>query len=160
VGADDPQHGSTAAIPPATDIGTVADGETLTVGSIAVTAHFTPGHTAGGTSWTWQACEHGRCLNIVYADSISAVSAPNFRFTSNMVYPTAMVDFEKSFAVLARLPCDILVATHPEFSRLWDRLARREAGEPDALIDPGLCRAYVDFARQGFDKRIADEKGK
>ena len=30
-----------------------ADGETLRVGDIAITVHFTPGHTPGGTSWTW-----------------------------------------------------------------------------------------------------------
>src|SRR6185503_12402360 len=31
----------------------IRDGETLRVADLAITAHFTPGHTPGGTSWTW-----------------------------------------------------------------------------------------------------------
>jgi metallo-beta-lactamase class B len=159
-GRDDPQWGIEAPIAPVANVSTLTDGETLKVGSIAVTAHFTPGHTPGGTSWTWVSCERARCLHIVYADSLSVVSAPDFRFTDSAAYPQALGDFEKSFAVLSALPCDILITVHPEFNALWTRLERRNTGDADALVDTTACRAYVDAARMSLAKRVAKEKAK
>src|SRR4051794_10167716 len=53
--ADDPQHafGNEAnRFPAVKRVKVVADGETLRVGDLAVTAHLTPGHTSGSTTWT------------------------------------------------------------------------------------------------------------
>ena len=44
-------------------------------------AHLTPGHTHGGTSWSWRSCEKGRCLDLVYADSQTPISAAEFSFS-------------------------------------------------------------------------------
>ena len=68
---------------PVPKVDRLADGQTLRVGPLALTAHFTPGHTPGGTSWSWTSCEQQRCLHIVYADSLTAVSADNYRFTDH-----------------------------------------------------------------------------
>ncbi len=158
-GPDDPQFGVLPPIPRIAHISTFRDGETLRVGPLAVTAHLTPGHTPGGTSWTWQSCEGARCLHMVYADSITAVSAPGFKFTHSASNPHAVQDFEKSFAMLSALPCDLLVTTHPAASDLWGRLERGEHGQADALIDGGACKAYVSRARELLQKRIAQETG-
>jgi metallo-beta-lactamase class B len=72
-------------------------------------------------------------------------------------YPHAMQDFEKSFATLASLPCDLLVSVHPEMSNLWGRLEKRERGDTGALIDPQACEKYVDNFRERLRKRVADE---
>ena len=60
---DDPQFGIIAPIARVENVHTLYDGEKFTVGDLSIVAHLTPGHTAGGTSWTWQSCEKGRCLN-------------------------------------------------------------------------------------------------
>jgi metallo-beta-lactamase class B len=160
VGRDDPQDGIAVPIAAVANVATLADGETLHVGSVAVTAHFTPGHTPGGTSWTWMSCENGRCLHIVYADSLNAVSAAGFRFTRSAAYPNALADFARSFAVVDSLPCDVLVTVHPELNDLWTRLDRRAHGDANALVDPSACRRYVDMERAILAKRIAEEKSK
>src|SRR4030095_7302902 len=70
---DDPQFGFGKAangFPPVKNVKVIKDGEKLSVGNVVITAIFTPGHTPGSTTWTWQACEAGKCLNMVYADSI------------------------------------------------------------------------------------------
>jgi metallo-beta-lactamase class B len=157
VGRADPQFGSLAPIRPVARVHTIVDGETLHVGSLAVTAHFTPGHTPGGTTWTWSSCEHARCLSMVYADSLSAISADHFLFTRSITYPHVLQDFERSFATMSALPCDILVSTHPEVSGLWERLAKREQGDATALVDPTACGRYVERAREGLAKRVAEE---
>jgi len=157
---DDPQYGSLPRGPePLAHVRVIRDGETVTVGSLRLTAHFTPGHTPGGTSWTWSSCESGRCLHMVYADSLSAISAPGFRFSGSATYPSALRDFEKSFGVLAALPCDILLTPHPEVSDTLARLKQREGGAaPDAFVDPGACRRYALEARIDLQKRIAQEQ--
>ncbi len=161
-GHDDPQFGSldpptTAAI---TRIKTVKDKEKIHVCSLELQAHYTPGHTPGGTTWSWRSCDTStpaRCLNIVYADSVSPVSADNFLFTQS---PHAMRDFDMTFATLRLIDCDILLTPHPEISDLWTRLEKRDHGNADALIDRVALDTFVDQARENFQKRIADERAK
>jgi metallo-beta-lactamase class B len=157
---DDPQYGSlTRGMTPVTHVRIVHDGETLTVGPLHLTAHLTPGHTPGGTTWTWMSCEAKRCLHIVYADSLSAVSAPDFRFSDNTSYPSVVRDFQRSFGVLEALPCDILLTPHPEASDTLLRLRQRDDGSaPDAFVDPAGCHKYASRARADLEKRVAQEQ--
>jgi metallo-beta-lactamase class B len=160
-GPDDPQYGSLTRDPePVSQVRIVRDGETETVGPLALRAHFTPGHTPGGTTWSWRSCEGSRCLQIVYADSLSPLSAPAFKFTASSTYPSALSDFEHSFEVLGSLPCDILLTPHPEVSDMFGRLQRRENGSlPDAFIDAKACREYAARGRSNLEKRLAEERG-
>ena len=155
---DDPQHDlKPQPYAGVSKVEVLSDGQTLRVGPLALTAHFTPGHTQGGTSWSWTSCEKDRCLHIVYADSLTAVSADNYRFTS---HPDLLAGFEKSFAALETMPCDILLTPHPGFSGTLERLETREkSGKPDAFIDSDACRKYAANSRQGLAKRLAQEKG-
>ena len=158
-GPDDPQFGSLRGIAPVANVRIVNRDETLRVGPIELAAHPTPGHTPGGTTWTWKSCEKERCLNVVYADSLTPVSARSFLFTRNTTYPDALEDFAASFRTLDDLDCDILLTPHPEASDLWSRLARRDGGERDALIDATACRHLADRARQQLKARVASEPG-
>ncbi len=156
---DDPQYASLARGPePLAHVRVIQDGETLSVGPLRVTAHFTPGHTPGGTSWSWDSCAQPRCLHIVYADSLGAISAPDFRFSHSTDYPQVLEDFRRSFAVLSALPCDILLTPHPDASDMYGRLARRDSGaDPEAFIKPNACRAYAAAARANLERRLASE---
>jgi metallo-beta-lactamase class B len=158
-GPGDPQYGVLLSYPATAAVRVLADGETVRVGPLALTAHATPGHTPGGTTWSWRACEAGRCLDLVYADSQTPVSADGFYFTRSQSYPTAIQDFERGFATLESLSCDVLVTPHPGVSGLWDRLAARERGNPDALVDREACRRYAATARQALARRVATERG-
>ena len=156
-GPDDPQYGVALPYPPVDSVRVIADGDTLRAGAVTVTAHFTPGHTPGGTSWSWRSCENGQCLDFVYADSQTPISANGFSFTRSASYPTAMADFERGFAVLDGLRCDVLLTPHPRASQLWERLAARDRGELDALRRADGCRRYVAAAREALDERVIAE---
>ena len=158
VARDDPQFGTIAPIARVARVEIIKDGETLMGGAVAVTAHFTPGHTPGGTSWTWRSCENGRCLNLVYADSLTPVSADGFLFSRRKDYPHAE-DFERSFSFLESTPCDIVITAHPEVSNLWQRLEQRDS-KPDALIDQAACQALAERSREQLHERLARESGK
>jgi metallo-beta-lactamase class B len=151
----DPQYASLPPIAPVANVHTLHDGEVFHLGKLAITAHSTPGHTPGGTSWTWKSCEDTHCLNMVYTDSLSPVSSDGYKFTHN---PQLMEGFAHSFHFLNNTPCDILLTPHPEVSNLWDRLAKREQGvKPDPMIDPTACKRLADQSREALNKRIATE---
>jgi metallo-beta-lactamase class B len=154
---DDPQFGVIFPIARVAHVTTVKDEAVLHGGSIAITAHFTPGHTKGGTSWTWRSCEDGLCLNMVYADSLTPVSSDDFLFTESKEYPNAKADFERSYSFLETTPCDILITPHPDFSKLWQRLERRKS-DSNAMIDSGACRTLAGTSRQDLKARLAEEE--
>ena len=156
---EDPQLEVALTYPAVSAVDEIEDGDTLRVGALELTAHFTGGHTPGGTSWSWTSCEGGRCVRVVYADSQTPVSSDEFLFTRNTRYPSVLADFERGFATLERMRCDILVTPHPGASRLLERVAARDTGNATALVNPEACRSYVAAARQNLARRIDRERG-
>ena len=102
---------------------TVTDGERLRLGGLVLTAHATPGHTKGNTTWTWMSCEATRCLHLVLVGSLST---PDYGLIGNPTYPDIVQDFEYSFGMVGALPCDIALAPHPGMVDFWERVARRD----------------------------------
>lgn len=159
--ADDPQAGyvKDSSWPAVTQVREVRDGEVVRVGDIAVTAHYTPGHTPGSTTWTWQSCENGRCLDVVYADSLNPISAPGFHFLADATHPDLTAGVRKSIRTVASLPCDILISVHPDIAGV-DKKLQQLAAKPavNPFIDAQACRAYAERADKLLDARIAEEK--
>jgi metallo-beta-lactamase class B len=160
---DDPQFGKDGkdgAFPRVSRVRVVKDGEELRIGDTAITAHLTPGHTPGSTAWTWKSCENSSCLDLVYADSLTAVSLDGFRFTGDKTHKDVSGEFERSIAKVEALPCDIMLSTHPGASGLFERLERRKSSPtPDPLIDKQACRAYAANARKNLAQRLQTERG-
>ena len=154
---DDPQFNELLPFPAVAVERILAPGDTLTLGGVTLTAHLTPGHTPGGTTWTWQACEGDRCLDMVFADSISPVSEDGFLFSDNTRYPNVLADFERAFSTIEALSCDFVISTHPTATLLFTRLAAREAGDADALVDTDACRAYAENGRKKLAERLNRE---
>jgi len=155
---DDPQFGILRPVAHVAQVEILRANEILSVGAVTITEHSTPGHTPGGTSWTWRSCENGRCLNLVYADSLSPVSADGYLFSRRKEHPQPD-DFERSFSFLDTTPCDILITPHPEVSHLWERLEQRNS-RPDAMIDPAACHVLAETSREQLRKRLATESAK
>ena len=95
----------------------------------------TPGHTPGGTSWTWTSCEAQRCLNVVYGDSLNAISDDTFKYSGDERYPNAGNDMAASIAAISAAPCDILIAAHPDFTGLLTLIDEQGNGDRAQLID-------------------------
>lgn len=156
IGPEDPQFDPAdkfgiEAIPA---VAVVGDGEVLTVGELALQAHMTPGHAPGGTTWSWKSCEKGRCLDIVYADSLTMVSTDAYRFTD---HPERITAFEDSVKKLAALKCDIVIAAHPGFTDTMEKAAAKTASS-NPFIDPNGCRTYAAEGTARLVKRMKTEK--
>ena len=147
---NDPQYAAdnTMAFPAIASVRSIQDGGTLAVADFKVTAHDTPGHAPGGNSWSWKSCEAGKCVTMVFADSLTAVSEPGYRFSD---HPTYLKAFRQSIAKIRALDCDILVSAHPDSSELFEKVSA------SSLVDANSCRKYADAADARLDKRLAKE---
>ncbi|WP_266183518.1 subclass B3 metallo-beta-lactamase [Dyella humicola] len=156
---EDPQFGDASLFAPVAKVTLVPDGGVVRVGDVAITAHYTPGHTPGSTTWTWQSCDAGRCVNMVYADSLYPYGANGYHFTDDAAHPHRVEDYRRGIEAIAALPCDILITPHPDQSDFLDRVARRDAGtRPNPLIDANACRAYAESGRAMLQARLAKER--
>ena len=158
---DDPQYAfgrEQTGFPVVANLRVVGDNETLRVGRLAITAHFTPGHTPGGTTWTWRSCEKERCADVVYADSLSSVSAPGFLFTGDEQQQSRVASFGASIALVGGLPCDVLLSPHPYSFDLEAKLQRqRQRPLENPFVDPQACKVYAAAAQQRLEQRVAGE---
>jgi metallo-beta-lactamase class B len=143
------------AFPPVPIIETLPDNAEVRVGDLRIQTHATPGHSLGGTSFSWTSCEAGVCHAMVFADSLSAVAPDSYRFGNPAASPAFATMLRSSFDTVAALPCDILISPHPVASRLWYRLGDAPS-EP--LVDATACRRYAEAGARRLDARLDTER--
>lgn len=179
---DDPQFGFGKAFngfPPVSNVQALTDQMIIGVDKLAIVAYLIPGHAPGSTAYSWQSCspsrpqaataesrrsspdsqrakadENGKCLNMVYADSLTSPSAPGFK------YGKRLEEFRRSIEKVAALPCDIVLSPHPAFTQVDQKLKRRaelNGRGPDPFIDSNGCRAYAADGLKRLEARIAEE---
>jgi len=141
-GSNDIHYGDQIVFPPVQTDRLVQDGERVELGGVGFTVHFTPAHTPGSMSWTWSDTRDDQPLHIAYADSLSA---PDYRLLDNPRYPHIVDAYRRGFATVRALPCDLLIAPHPEGVG-WTP-AVTAAPHPG----PISCRDYADSAEQTFE---------
>lgn len=154
--SDDPQFlfgAENTSFPAIENLGALSDGESVIVGGVEVTAIHTPGHTPGGTSWSWESCALGSCYDVVYADSLTAVSAEGYRFTDG----AAANQIIESADALSKLDCDILISPHPFFFGMQEKLEKREEGNP--FINNVACMIYAESMLLWLEERLESERG-
>lgn len=124
------------------------DGDRVELGGTVLTAHLTPGHTKGCTTWTMAAEEGGRKYNVV------VVGSPNvnegYKLVNNARYPQIAEDYERMFLVLKSLPCDIFLGAHGNYYGLEAKYPKLRKGGPNPFIDPQGYKRYVDERERTF----------
>jgi metallo-beta-lactamase class B len=152
---DDPQflHGpANTSFAAVKNVHAVGDREFVTIGGVDVMAVYTPGHTPGGMSWAWESCALDTCYNVVYADSLTAVSAEGYRFSDG---PAAEQLIESAGAI-SDLYCDILISPHPFFFGMQDKLEKRDEGNP--FVNNVACMIYAESALGWLEQRLDSER--
>lgn len=133
---------------------TVADGQTLHLGNLSVTAHATPGHTPGSTSWSWNETGAEGPITMVYADSLTA---PGYRLIDHPARPQLIEEFRASFARIAALPCERLVTPHPEASNLFERMRGQSIDDPERARASD-CAGYAARASEVLERQIVAQR--
>jgi metallo-beta-lactamase class B len=143
----------------------INDGDTVALGGTTLTAHLTPGHTMGATTWTMRlppdaAGAGGKALDVVFFPSANV--NPGVRLVGNARYPAIAADFQRSFAIWKALPCDVFLGAHGQFFGMRDKRARQVEGEqpgaPNPFVDPDGYRRLIAEAEQRFTSQLRSER--
>jgi metallo-beta-lactamase class B len=131
------------------------DGDTVRLGDTILTAHLTPGHTKGTTTWTTVVKEDGKSYNVVI------VGSPNvndgYKLVNNELYPQIAYDYQRMFEVLKALPCDVFLGAHGSYYGMEAKYARMKESGPNPFIDPEGYKSYVAEREQAFRTELAKQ---
>jgi metallo-beta-lactamase class B len=133
----------------------VRDGEALRLGNQIMTVHLTPGHTKGCTTWTTKIQDGKKLYDVVFLGSQSAL---DYKFVGQESYPGITSDFERSFALLNHLPCDIFLASHGSFFHFLEKHDNLLRGDANAFINPDGYKTYLRESEQEFRNKVAQQK--
>jgi len=131
------------------------DGDVVKLGDTALVAHLTAGHTRGCTTWTMAAREGNETYNVVIVGSPNV--NPGYRLVNNPRYPQIARDYERTFAVLKSLPCDVFLGAHGSYYNMVEKYGRMQTGGPNPFIDPGGYKSYVSEREQTFRIELAKQ---
>jgi metallo-beta-lactamase class B len=137
----------------------VDDGDVLRLGGTVLTAHTTPGHTKGCTTWTMTAAEAGRTYRVIFfcGTNLAEEALP---LVGNPKYPEMVQDFAASYARLKAIDVDIYLGAHGYWFGLEEKLARRARGEANPFVDPAGYRRAIAGLEQEYLQQLATERGR
>ena len=143
--------------PPVKVDGIVADGGQVKLGGVTLTAHMTPGHSQGCTTWTWPVKDKDGSQHTAI-NFCSASVAANSLVPEQ--YPGMVADYKATFAKAKTLPGDVFLAPHAEQMNLDAKKARLSQPGPNPFIDRAGYLALVSAQEADFNKQLAAAQAK
>jgi metallo-beta-lactamase class B len=135
----------------------VKDGDTVSLGGVALTAHLTPGHTKGATTWTMKLKEGEKTYDVVFFSSVS-IADPT-PLLNNPEYTNIVEDYAETFKKLKTIPCDILLAPHADQFGFARKLQQLDQGvTPNPFIDPAGWTGLITQYENTYQRQLAREK--
>lgn len=129
------------------------DGEVVTLGERSLTAHFTPGHTRGCTTWTFPIEVDGAPRQALINCSLSTL---RYRLVNNAAYPEIAADYQRTYAIMRGLPCEFFLGAHGSYYDLArKRRAQRAGASANPFLDPEGCADFVDRQERRFRAELA-----
>ena len=131
------------------------DGETVTLGGMTLTAHWTPGHTLGTTTWTFPVREGNRTYNVTI---IGGGLQDNARLVFNANNPTIAEVWQGTIDKWKTYPTDVFLGAHTWFFNLTGKYARMKANPSvNPWIDPAGYSKYIADVEALRAQLIADQ---
>ena len=130
------------------------DGEQVKFGGMTLTAHLTPGHTKGCTTWEFTEEEGGKKYNVIIIGSVGV--NPGMKLVGNADYPNIADDFKKAFTVLRGLKADVPLGSHPAMYNLAEKYPK--IGQtPNPFIDPAGYKFELDQVEAIFKGQLEEQ---
>ena len=127
------------------------DGDQATLGGTTLVAHLTPGHTRGATTWTMKAEDGGKTYDVMIGCSLRA---------PEKLTPQNVDEFNRSFALVRKLPCDVQLGDHGAQYNMQAKYAKLRNGGPNPFIDPDTCKLEAEIAETMFRAILAEQGGR
>jgi metallo-beta-lactamase class B len=138
---------------------TLKDGDTVSLGGTTITAHLTPGHTQGCTTFTTDVTENGRRYHVAFACSVTINDGVHL--VGNTRVPEIADHYAQAFRVLHGLTPDVFVGEHPEvfdFDAKAQRAAEPVKGQGNPFIDRDGYRRFVQTSEEAYLTQLRAEQ--
>ena len=133
----------------------IHDGDTLTLGNETLTAHLTPGHSVGCTSWELTVNEISQDYKVVINCSVGV--NPNYQLYNNPTNPTIVEQYRYSHAKLRELKADVPLGSHPAMYSMNEKYARI-GRSPNPFIDPAGYLYEIALNEQAMNLRLEEQR--
>jgi len=130
----------------------IGDGESIRLGELVLTAHLTPGHSQGCTSYAFTAREQGREHRALVFCSGSVAAN---RLYPEPQYEGIVEDFRATFRRLAEMAVDVYLAPHAEQFDMVEKRARLGDGGAHPFVDPTEKDRRIASFERAFEKALA-----
>lgn len=131
------------------------DGDTVTLGGTTLTAHLTPGHTKGCTTWTAKIAEDGKTYDVTIIGSVGV--NPGFQLVNNAQNPVIADEYIQAYKVLRSLHTDVPLGSHPAMYNLGEKYPKIGKG-PNPFIDPAGYKTELDLQEEVFLRTLAEQR--
>jgi metallo-beta-lactamase class B len=140
--------------------GDLKDGQAVRLGDAVLTPHFTPGHSPGCTTWTFQATDRGRPLDVLLYCSTSVAANRLVSRERGPQYPGIVEDYRNSFARLKTLKADVFLAPHGEQFGLEAKRAKLKSDGANPFVDPEELARRVTASEADFSRELARQEAR
>lgn len=132
------------------------DGDRVKLGGVTMTARLTPGHTKGCTTWTMRVKEGRKIYDVVF---VGSTTVPGYKLLGNNQYPNIVDDYERTFRMMKRLPCDVFLASHGNFYSMREKAELLAQGKsPNPFIDGRGYKNFLAETEKAFREQLRREK--
>lgn len=132
------------------------DGEQVELGGTILTAHLTPGHTKGCTTWTMQVTDQGKPYQVVIVGSLNVNTG--YDLIHNKNYPTIAKDFKQSFIKLNALQGEIFLGAHAGYFDLQEKYTLLPQSKTNPFIDPAGYKNHIAQKEQEFYQNLKKQQ--
>jgi metallo-beta-lactamase class B len=129
----------------------VSDGDSIELGGVSLTAHRTPGHTKGCTSWSMRVNDNRKSYDVLF---LCGLTVSPYKLTDNERYPNIVDDVSNTFARLRGMHADVLLATHGFYFGLEGKVARERKGDTNPFVDPRELSRHVTEMKTDFEQAL------
>jgi metallo-beta-lactamase class B len=133
----------------------IGDRNTVRLGGVMLTAHMTPGHTPGCTSWTMPVKGADGAAHTVFFHCSSTVAGQSLAPES---WPGMVAAYRATFAKVRGFKADVFLGNHDNFFDLAAKRARQIAGDANAFVDAGELQRFNTRMEQRFEAELGLKK--
>jgi metallo-beta-lactamase class B len=134
----------------------ISDGEKIQLGSTTLTAHLTPGHTKGCTSWSMRTTENEKEYEVLF---LCGLTVSPYKLTNNDRYPNIVDDVHETLARLRRMHADVMLASHGFYFDLAGKAERRrQQGSANPFVDPAELGRHLKEMQKDFEQALQEQE--
>lgn len=133
----------------------IADGDSISVGGVTLTAMLMPGHTPGCTNWMVTTRDAAGAARKVLFHCSSSIGGQTVAPES---YPGMVADYRRGFDRMAAVQADVFLSNHAEVYGLVARRERQVAGDGNAFVDREALGAFNTRMRAAFEQELARQQ--